>query len=149
MASYRTIKQKNPSSEGRTATDFHVMTFDPANPPNDRTKTPKLNVKGFNGVKPDDAGASYRLDGDGTDEIDISEINVGGDGEVSVRLQSDSDKFPKLWVQWTDHNVPIGSPIIIKAELAVSKVTGTNAIAALHQIIDLASGVRDSLNPQG
>jgi hypothetical protein len=100
MASYRTIKPKNPSLT-TTATDIHIFTYDPEHAePTD--KSPKLNVKGVDLKAPADPGASYQLDGDGTPAVDISSINVGVGGEINIRLECDQDKFPPVWSYWTN-----------------------------------------------
>lgn len=97
MPSYRTIRPKN-ENIGKTATDIHISTVDPANP---KPNQPKLNVKGVDGKAPSDPNTSYGLNGHGSDTIDIDGINVGTGGELNIRLESDANEFPKLYYRWT------------------------------------------------
>jgi hypothetical protein len=147
MANYRTIKPKNPHQQ-KTATDVHITTYDPDAPK--PANPPKLNVKGIDGKAPGDPNASYQLDGDGTDSVDISDINVGTGGEVNIRLQNDSEaKFPKIWVYWTDQSGRIAGGAHIFATARPSHETGNQALAALDEIVNLATSVKDTFIPRG
>ena len=149
MTSYRTIKPKNPH-DAKTANDVHITSYDPAIPK--PAQTPKLNLKGFNGKRPDDPTAEYQAGGDGSDTIDVSDINVGTGGEVNIRLQSDQDPFPPVWVQWTKDGNKLGGANVSE-KFAMAGGTGSGAesatLASVHQIINLATSLRETLVRQG
>jgi hypothetical protein len=130
MSSYRTIKPKN-GAPTKTATDIHITTVDPGNP---QPNSPKLNVKGVDGKAPSDPNASYGLDGDGTNSIDITGINVGTGGELNIRLESDAKEFPKLWYRWTPES-EFGTTATEIALTGSTPASKSVALAALDQII--------------
>lgn len=140
MSSYRTIKPKN-ENLGKTATDIHITTVDPNNP---QPNQPKLNLKGLNQKAPDAPDASYGLNGNGTDTLDITEINVGTGGELNIRIESDADKFPKLWYWWTpDSEFQKKTTEIAQAGSASAQVS-VAPLAALDQIVSLATSARQA-----
>ena len=105
MASYatHTLEYVKLSGGPDKVTDVHIKFSGP------------VEVVGVDGVAPDDPAAAYTLEGDGTDEIDVSGIDVDNFGTVDVRVKSPSDGAPGIDRQqsaWTKGGRKVMPPTV-------------------------------------
>ena len=96
-----TYKPKQPQKAPANAVDLHIEAVAPKG-----GKAGSLDLIGIDGVGPRDPKATFNVEGSGTGELDISNINVAQGGSLTVRVCSPSVKMPDLRATWSSGRDP-------------------------------------------
>ena len=69
-----------------------------------------LDLVGLEGIAPENPGATYAVEGQGTNSLTLSGIDIAPGAEVHIRLKHSGPQLPKVDILWTLNGATIKLP---------------------------------------